>query len=73
VNSLDLLAVRRNLFSNAPVTSRFDFDRDGRVTAADYSLARSNYFRRLLNLTEPVPQAASSTARAGRLADELLD
>jgi ELWxxDGT repeat protein len=47
VNALDLLAVRRNFFSSSGVTGRFDFDRDGKVSATDFAIARSNYLSRL--------------------------
>jgi hypothetical protein len=32
--------VRSGLFSAAPVDSRFDFNRNGRVDAVDFALAR---------------------------------
>ena len=47
VDALDLVAVRRNLFSTASVTSPYDFDRDGRVTALDLAAARANLSRSL--------------------------
>jgi GH43 family beta-xylosidase len=64
VDAVDVLEVRRNLFSTAPVTSRYDFDRDGRVTAADLLAARSNVSRRL----GPPPAAAPSARAVGATA-----
>jgi ELWxxDGT repeat protein len=47
VNALDLLAVRRRLFSAASINDPFDLDRDGRVTALDLAIVRTNYLRAL--------------------------
>jgi len=55
VDAFDVLNVRRSLFSAAPVTSRYDFDRDGGITALDLLNARSNIGRRL----GPPPVATS--------------
>ena len=57
VNALDLAAVRRSLNTDAPVTSRVDFNRDGRVNALDMAAVRANYFATL-----PGTQAASGLA-----------
>jgi hypothetical protein len=65
VNTLDLFAVRRSYFSTSPITGRFDFDRDGRVTAADYVLARGNVLRALPRLVTPLPPPAPSVAGVG--------
>ena len=58
--------------SGAPVTSRFDFDRDGRVGAADYSLGRANYLRRLLPVSTPIVQAAIPIRRSSRPAEDVV-
>lgn len=46
VNTTDELAARNNsagLSSNLPITSLFDFNRDGQVNASDQLLARNNF------------------------------
>jgi hypothetical protein len=75
VDALDLLAVRRNFFSNSPVTGRFDFDRDGKVTAADFAIVRSNYLNRLGGIIFPPAVAAPAVedrVASARVADEVL-
>jgi hypothetical protein len=81
VNTLDLFAVRRNFFSTSPITGRFDFDRDGRVTAADFMLARVNVLHYLPRLVAPAPAASAASVAGGglgsapgtrRVADEVL-
>jgi ELWxxDGT repeat protein len=55
VDALELAATRRSLYSTGvTVTSRFDFDRDGRVTLTDLVLARRGAATRLaLSLISP--------------------
>ena len=72
VNALDLSAVKRGLNTDAPITGRLDFDRNGRVNALDLAATRS-----LLNrgLTAPVlalPPAAGiqSVPPPGWLSDD---
>jgi hypothetical protein len=76
VDTSDLLAVRRKLFTFAPVTSRFDFVRDGRVTASDFSIVRANFLRRLTLTTvaTSLPGAPVFIDRfeTGRVADGVL-
>jgi hypothetical protein len=76
VNTVDLFAVRRNFFSTSPLTGRFDFDRDGRVTAADYAQARGNIHRRLQRLVAPAQSVAGgatgATGGTERVADGVL-
>jgi hypothetical protein len=67
VNAQDLAAVRRHLFSPSAVTGRFDFDRDGRVTAADFSIVRANYLARLQPLTAMPPTPVSERRRDGEM------
>jgi hypothetical protein len=43
----------------SPVTGRFDFDRDGKVTAADLSLVRADYLRSLQLLGAPLVGAGA--------------
>jgi GH43 family beta-xylosidase len=57
VDAFDLLAVRKNLFSAAAVTSPYDFDRDGRVTSRDLLTAR-------VNLSHQLGTAPAATAPA---------
>jgi ELWxxDGT repeat protein len=54
VGAIDLRQTRARLFSSAPITSRFDFNRDGKITAVDYAIARSQFGRSLGTLTGPV-------------------
>jgi hypothetical protein len=70
VNSLDLLAVRRHFFSTSPVTGRFDFDRDGRVTATDFSIARGNLSGGLALLA--AGPSAGAVAPVDRVAESVL-
>ena len=46
VNAIDLLRVRRAMSSKSPIDSRYDFNRDGRVSPVDYSIARSAVLQR---------------------------
>ena len=71
VTPMDLLLVRRHLSSRAPVSGRFDFNRDGRVTVTDYGVARSAQWHVL-----PPPPAAAAPLPAptpGVLRDEAAD
>jgi hypothetical protein len=51
------VAVRSHLFSSAPVTSPYDCDRDGKVTALDLLLCRRNLGRTLGTYPAPAPLA----------------
>jgi hypothetical protein len=63
VNARDLLATRRNLFSNGvPLTNRWDFNRDRRVSVADFMVLRRNMSASL----SPVPMALVSSPRDDR-------
>jgi ELWxxDGT repeat protein len=53
VDGVDLSRTRRALFSTAPIDSRVDFNRDGYVSAADFSLCRANLSRRLPRIAPP--------------------
>jgi hypothetical protein len=56
VNARDLVAVRRNLFSDAAaLTNRWDFNRDGRVSVLDLALLQRNAGASLPLLTAPLP------------------
>jgi hypothetical protein len=72
VNGLDLLAVRRKFFTSASVTSPFDFDRDGRVGAADFSVARANYLRGLTGVAAPSAPVEAGGDRHDRVASGVL-
>ena len=67
VSTIDALQTRRNFFSAAPVTSRYDFNRDGRVGVTDFAIARSNLGRTLASPNVPVgppPSLAPAAAHA---------
>jgi hypothetical protein len=74
VTGRDVLAVRADLLSRSvPVTSRSDFDRDGRVTALDVVAARNNLRRALPAPVLPAAPAAApplATPRASGLLKE---
>ena len=56
VSARDLVAVRRNLSSDAaPLTSRWDFNRDGRVGVVDLAFVRRNAGASLPLFTPPLP------------------
>jgi hypothetical protein len=54
VNSFDFSRTRAAMFSDAGVSSPFDFNRDGRVSPIDLAISRSNQ-RRLLELFPSAP------------------
>jgi hypothetical protein len=66
VTALDQTGVRKNVNAlSAPVTSRYDFDRDGRVTLGDMLIARRNQYRPALRLiTAPAAPAAGAAGAA---------
>ncbi len=53
VNAIDLLRTRRAMSSGAAADGRYDFNRDGRVTAQDYAIVRAAHRRTLALLTAP--------------------
>jgi protocatechuate 3,4-dioxygenase beta subunit len=61
VSSLDLASARRALLagSDAALTSRFDFNRDGRLNALDLAIIRSNLFHVLGPIPVPAPAPAT--------------
>ena len=63
VNALDLAATRAAMFSSVPLTSRFDFNRDGKVNALDLATVRANYLQ-TLPLPAPPPAAAGGQPTA---------
>jgi hypothetical protein len=80
VNGFDLLAMRRAMAQRGPSADRFDFNRDGRVSALDLAVARANQGQSLTLFSAPaaaaaafsdVPIASAATAlRASRIWDE---
>jgi hypothetical protein len=64
VTTMDVLRTRRAMFSAAGLDNRYDFNRDGRVTAQDYALVRSAAAQRrslaLLDALAPAPQPVIS-------------
>jgi hypothetical protein len=75
VTTIDLLRTRRALFSEATVRSRYDFNRDGRVSPLDLAIVRSMQ-RASLSLLRPsaapLPLPDSSSIALEDGADELL-
>jgi hypothetical protein len=65
VDAMDLAAVKRELNTSATITSRVDFNRDGRVNALDLGIARSNLNRTLPEVLWPGPSPESLTEAAG--------
>ena len=61
VSALDLVAVRRAVFSSANITSRLDINRDGRVNALDVAAVRGNLSRAV---DFAAPAAAATTGFA---------
>jgi hypothetical protein len=66
VTALDVYRTRRAMFSAAPIDSRYDFNRDGRVSALDLAIVRGRLTQSL-----PVMQAPAS-ALAGDSATRML-
>ncbi|HZN68874.1 MAG TPA: hypothetical protein VFB66_26580 [Tepidisphaeraceae bacterium] len=62
VSPHDVLQTRRNFFSDASVTSRFDFNRDGRVGVADFAISRAHIGRTLGNPDVPTAPAPALAA-----------
>jgi hypothetical protein len=60
VTALDLGAVKRAMNTDAPVTSRVDFNRDGRVNALDLAKVKANLNRPLPALAAPAAAPAAS-------------
>jgi hypothetical protein len=60
VTASDVGAVRRGLNTQAPVTSRLDLNRDGRVNVRDLATVKANINRGLAALAAPIPAAASA-------------
>jgi hypothetical protein len=77
VTASDYAAVRMNLGRAAPVASRYDFDRNGRMDAFDLLTVRANLNRGLPQLDAPAIVAAAPVAapfagqRIGRLWDDV--
>jgi len=74
VNATDVIAVRNNpqsVFNNIPISSIYDFNRDGQVNITDQLIARNNPTTvanvvRYLNITNPpaAPEADSATVES---------
>jgi hypothetical protein len=62
VNALDLVAARRAIASASPITGRFDFDRDGRVSALDLAAVRAHTNRALAPIAPGFSGAAGAAA-----------
>ena len=55
VSALDLAGTKGHFTSDAPITSRYDFNRDGAVNALDLAAVRANYGRSLVAIVAPPP------------------
>jgi probable HAF family extracellular repeat protein len=62
VNAIDVTETRAALGKAAPITSRFDFDRNGVVNAADMKYVRANQLARLYQFAAPATAAAPLAA-----------
>jgi hypothetical protein len=68
VNAMDIAATRNQRFNTSvPVTSRYDFNRDGKITTADLLVVRSSEGASLSMITAPFA-AAGRTAASDALA-----
>jgi hypothetical protein len=66
VNVIDLARTRAAFRSVAPITTPFDFNRDGAINAADLTLARANHGRSIAPPTTP-PAATWPSALPPRI------
>jgi hypothetical protein len=71
VTALDLVATRRAVGAAAAIDNRFDFDRNGVVTAADLVTCRNHIGRSLPPLMPPAATAAGASGRDSE-PDEIL-
>jgi hypothetical protein len=78
VDAIDVLRTRRAMFSEASVTTPYDFNRDGRVSPMDLAIVRGAQWRSFamaapLSWSEPIPNVALTDGRltARRPADDL--
>jgi len=65
VTAADLVGVLRTMNSSSGITGRFDFDRDGRVTARDLAAVRGNITASLGRAPTAIPAAVPAAAPAG--------
>jgi hypothetical protein len=70
VGALDLAGARGAGSGDAPITSRYDFNRDGVVNALDVAAVRSNYGRWLDSFVAP---PADAPLGLGELIDPVTD
>jgi hypothetical protein len=71
VNALDIAAVKRALNTGSTLTGRFDFDRDGRVSALDLAVVRANLNGALTPLAAPLPLPSAAPLPLRRVWDEV--
>jgi len=69
VTASDVIQTRARLFTDAPITSRYDFNRDGRVTGTDVILARRNLSERI-SAGPFAPPASPAPLSVARVWDE---
>jgi hypothetical protein len=70
VNAADYALLRRNLGRTAAIDNRFDFDRDGKVTASDVLTARASLFHSLPALAPSAAPAPAAAPAGGVIAPE---
>jgi hypothetical protein len=70
IDALDLLRTRRAASPTASITSPHDHNRDGRVSPADYAIARGNLNRRLVAFTAPAPPPVAPVLTRADSSDE---
>jgi probable HAF family extracellular repeat protein len=68
VNAIDVVETRAALGKAAPITSRFDFDRNGSVNAMDMKYVRSNQLARLYQFAAPATATAAPVPAPRRAA-----
>jgi hypothetical protein len=72
VSAADLAAVKRDVNGVVGVSSRTDFNRDGKVNALDLAAAKANLFQSLSPITAPATAMLATPFNAGRSGAYLL-
>jgi alpha-L-arabinofuranosidase len=66
ISAADLAAVKRDVNATAGLTSRADFNRDGKVNALDLAAAKANLFQSLSPITAPATAMLATPFNARR-------
>jgi hypothetical protein len=64
ITAIDLAGTKRSFTADAPITSRYDFNRDGAVNALDLAAVRANYGNSLPALAVPIPVVTTDPTAA---------